>query len=73
MAIVGVGGFTLLDGDTSILVLTDRGVPHPGEQVTVHGRFLQAIVLPGIDRAVIVQADTALLARLLSFKNRAGQ
>ena len=53
-AILGHGTYRLRQGDSEVWVLTGHGVPDPGSQTTVTGRFRQAVRLGTMQVAVLI-------------------
>ena len=50
-----LGGFVIRQGEADLLVVTARGMPEIGTQVTVKGVFRQALALAGTNYAVVVE------------------
>lgn len=54
-AIMGVGGYRLKQGNAEIFVVSGRGIPPPGAEITVSGTFKQAFAIGGFQYAVLVE------------------
>jgi hypothetical protein len=59
LGVMGVGGFRLLDRRTGseILVMTSGGIPPIGTDISVFGKFKQAMAIGAYQYAVIFRQD----------------
>lgn len=59
VGVLGIGGFRLRapDGRTTILVLSDSGIPAPNTRLTVNGIYREVIVYGSFHLGVIVPAS----------------
>lgn len=54
-AILGVGGYKLEQDGAQVIIVTSRGTPELGSQVTVEGIFKQLVAVDGVQAAVIFE------------------
>lgn len=55
--VLGTGGFVVTDGSSTILVLSNGGIPEHGSQVGVTGTFRKAVSLNSFEYSVIYRDD----------------
>lgn len=55
--VLGTGGFVVTDGSSTILVLSNGGIPEHGSQVEVTGTFRKAVSLNSFEYSVIYRDD----------------
>lgn len=51
--VMGLGGFVITDGPSTILVITNGGIPEYGSQIDVTGTFRKAVSLNNLEYNIV--------------------
>lgn len=57
IGILGVGGYLLVDKDSSIAVASNHGIPSSGKEVTITGTFQKAVSINTFQYNILTQSD----------------